>query len=65
MRNLSLRKNLEHISEYSRFDDLLVLLVYMPWPHVLELIREQLDQDLMNLVTGDKVSFAGEMDAFH
>lgn len=52
----SLRKNLEHISEYGRFDDLLVLLDTPCRGHVLELIREQLDQDLMNLVTGDKVS---------
>ena len=52
----SVRKNLPHIAEYGRWDDLLVLLDTACGRDVLELLRDQLEQDAMAMDMGDDVS---------
>jgi hypothetical protein len=49
------------VSIYGRWDDLLVLEDTEVWPNVLELIKYQINEDLINLATPDKpVSLLGK-----
>ena len=52
----SLRKNIMHVPEYGRFDDLLSLIDGPCEKGMLSFIKEQLDKDLAALKTGDTVS---------
>ena len=52
----SVRKNIMHVPEYGRFDDLLSLLNGPCEKEMLSFIKEQLDKDLAALKTGDGVS---------
>ena len=52
----SLKKNLPYIAEYGRWDDLLVLLSTPCGKDALELIKNQLEADLMAMDMGDEVS---------
>ena len=52
----SVRKNIMHVPEYGRFDDLLSLLDGPCEKDMLSFIKEQLDKDLAALKTGDTVS---------
>ena len=52
----SVRKNLGLISEYGRWDDLTVLFGTRCEEDAMDLIRDQLDQDLFALETGENVS---------
>jgi len=56
----SVRKNIEFIAEYGRFDDLLVLLDTRCKADALELIKKQFDQDMYALKCGRKVSLLGK-----
>ncbi|MDD6033189.1 MAG: DUF2828 family protein [Oscillospiraceae bacterium] len=52
----SVRKNLIHVSEFGRWDDLLVLLNTPCEQQACELIRRQLEADLVSLEKGEGVS---------
>ena len=52
----SLRKNIMHVPEYGRFDDLLSLLGGPCEKDVILFIKEQLEKDLSALKTGESVS---------
>ena len=52
----SVRKNIMHVPEYGRFDDLLSLLDGPCEKDMLSFIKEQLDKDLAALKIGDTVS---------
>lgn len=52
----SVRKNIPHVAEFGRWDDLLVLLGTPCEKDALELIRRQLDADLDAMDMGDDVS---------
>ena len=52
----SVKKNLPHIAEYGRWDDLLCLLDTPCEKAALELIKAQLEEDLSSLDMGDEVS---------
>ena len=56
----TLRKNLCYISEYGRFDDLLVLFNTPLEKNMLEIIREQIDKDLLAKESGEEVSLLGK-----
>ena len=56
----TVRKNLAHIAEYGRFDDLLVLFGTPVEKDMLALIREQLHRDLYAMDQGDEVSLLGK-----
>jgi len=56
----SVRKNIEYIAEYGRFDDLLFLLDTPCEKDVLSYIREQLERDLQALEKGEPVSLLGK-----
>ena len=52
----SVRKNLPHIAQFGRWDDLLALLDTACGMNALELIRDQLNRDSMSMDMGDDVS---------
>ena len=52
----SVRKNIMHVPEYGRFDDLLSLLDGPCEKDMLSFIKEQLDKDITALKTGESVS---------
>ena len=52
----SVRKNIMHVPEYGRFDDLLSLLDGPCEKDMLSFIKEQLEKDLSALKTGESVS---------
>ena len=52
----SVQKNLPHIAEFGRWDDLLALLDTACGMNALELIRDQLNRDSMSMDMGDDVS---------
>lgn len=52
----SVRKNLPHIAQFGRWDDLLALLDTACGMDALELIRDQLNRDSMSMDMGDDVS---------
>ena len=52
----SLRKNIMHVPEYGRFDDLLSLIDGPCEKDMLSFIKEQLDKDLAALKIGERVS---------
>lgn len=56
----TVRKNLRYISEYGRFDDLLVLFDTPVEKDMLELIRNQLKKDLSAADKGEEVSLLGK-----
>lgn len=56
----SVRKNLPHIAEYGRWDDLLALMGTSCEEDALNLIREQLNRDLAALETDGNVSLLGK-----
>lgn len=55
-----LKKNLEHIAEYGRYDDLLVLLDTPLEQEMLGVIRSQLEKDKAALREGREVSLLGK-----
>ena len=56
----TVRKNLSYISEYGRFDDLLVLFDTPIEKDMLELIREQLRKDIYAMNNNEEVSLLGK-----
>ena len=52
----SVRKNLPHIAEYGRWDDLLALMGTDCEKDALNLVKDQLDKDFMAMDMGDEVS---------
>ena len=56
----TVRKNLSYISEYGRFDDLLVLFDTPVEKDMLELIREQLRKDIYAMNNNEEVSLIGK-----
>lgn len=56
----TVHKNIRYISEYGRFDDLLVLFGTPVEKDMLELITEQLRKDLTALASGEEVSLLGK-----
>ena len=56
----TVRKNLQYIAEYGRFDDLLVLFDTPVEKDMLELIREQLRKDLYAVNNNEDVSLLGK-----
>lgn len=56
----TVRKNLPYIAEYGRYDDLLVLLISPVERDMLQLIRQQLQQDMDALDKGEAVSLLGK-----
>ena len=56
----TVRKNLSYISEYGRFDDLLVLFGTPVEKDMLELIREQLRSDIYAMNNNEAVSLLGK-----
>ena len=56
----TVRKNIQYVSEYGRFDDLLVLFGTPVEKDMLELIEEQLRKDLNALTSGGTVSLLGK-----
>ena len=56
----TVRKNLNYIAEYGRFDDLLVLFDTPVEKDMLELIREQLRKDLYAVNNNEEVSLLGK-----
>ncbi len=54
------RKNICHIAEYGRFDDLLALLGTPLENDMLAYIKEQLDKDILALESGGEVSLLGK-----
>ncbi len=56
----TVRKNLQYISEYGRFDDLLVLFGTPAEKDMLKFIKQQLDHDLAALANGEEVSLLGK-----
>ena len=56
----TVRKNLSYISEYGRFDDLLVLFDTPVEKDMLELIREQLRKDIYAMNNNEEVSLLGK-----
>lgn len=56
----SVRKNLKHVAEYGRFDDLLCLIDTECEKDMVDLIRSQLNADLDALRNGGEVSLLGK-----
>lgn len=56
----TVRKNLDYIAEYGRYDDLLVLFDTPVEKDMLELIRQQLRKDLYALNNNEEVSLLGK-----
>lgn len=52
----SVKKNIEAVAEYGRFDDLMVLMGTKCEADVIAFIKEQLDRDMASLVAGGEVS---------
>lgn len=52
----SIEKNIKYIAEFGRYDDLLVLLDTQFKSHVIELIKEQLAEDILNMSKGESIS---------
>ncbi len=50
------KKNLENVFEFGRWDDLFIIEGTPVWPQVLKTIREQLDEDIGNLRKGKSIS---------
>ena len=56
----SVIKNIEHVAEYGRFDDLLVLLGTKSEKEALAYLKKQLNEDIAALQTNEKVSLLGK-----
>lgn len=56
----SVRKNIEYVAEYGRFDDLLVLIGTPCEKHMLEILRSQFEQDMENMESTQAVSLLGK-----
>ena len=56
----TVRKNLSYISEYGRFDDLLVLFETPVEKDMLELVRDQLRKDIYAMNKNEEVSLLGK-----
>lgn len=56
----TVRKNLSYISEYGRFDDLLVLFETPVEKDMLELIQDQLRKDIYSMNNNEEVSLLGK-----
>lgn len=56
----SLRKNLEYVAEYGRFDDLLALMDTKCEKDMLDVLKKQFDLDCEALKTGREVSLLGK-----
>lgn len=54
------KKNLKYVAEYGRFDDLMALFETPCEEEMLDIIRKQLDADMMSLEKGGPVSLLGK-----
>ena len=56
----SVKKNIQYVAEYGRFDDLLALMGTPCEEEMLALLRRQFDEDMRLLAAGENVSLLGK-----
>ena len=56
----TVRRNLEHIADYGRYDDLLVLFDTPVEEDMLQLIKEQFEKDISRAARGEEISLLGK-----
>lgn len=56
----SVKKNIQYVAEYGRFDDLLALMDTSCEPEMLALLKRQFDEDMRRLAAGEHVSLLGK-----
>ena len=56
----SVKKNIQYVVEYGRFDDLLALMDTSCEPEMLALLKRQFDEDMRRLAAGEHVSLLGK-----